>query len=38
MDAKKIKMDFMFGDEDWMPPQGAERLAKDFPNVKVHYI
>ena len=21
-----------------MPPEGAERLAKDFPNVKVHYI
>ena len=34
----EIKIDFMYGDEDWMQPDGARRLAREFKNIKVHTI
>lgn len=34
----KIKVDFLYGDQDWMQPEGAERLANEFKNIKVHMI
>lgn len=34
----EIKIDFMYGDEDWMQPDGARRLAREFQNIKVHTI
>ena len=34
----KVKIDFLYGDEDWMQPDGASRLSKDFPNINVHQV
>ncbi len=34
----KIKVDFFFGDIDWMSKDGAARLEKDFKNIDVHVI
>lgn len=34
----KIAIDFMYGDEDWMKPAGAHRLAQEFKNMKVHKV
>ena len=34
----EIKIDFMYGDEDWMQSDGARRLAREFKNIKVHTI
>ena len=34
----EVKIDFLFGDEDWMQPDGANRLSKDFKNMNVHQV
>ena len=33
-----IPIDFMYGDDDWMRPAGAVRLAKDYENIQVHEV
>lgn len=31
-----MPIDFYFGDEDWMPRDGAERIVKDkFKNIRI---
>ena len=34
----KIRVEFFFGDQDWMSKDGATRLAKDFNNIEMHII
>lgn len=34
----KIRVDFFFGDQDWMSKDGAARLVKDFTNIEMHVI
>lgn len=34
----KIRVEFFFGDQDWMSKDGAARLVKDFKNMEMHII
>jgi pimeloyl-ACP methyl ester carboxylesterase len=33
-----IAVDFLYGDNDWMRPAGAHRLAQEFKNIRVHEV
>ena len=34
----QIRIDFLYGDQDWMQPTGAYRLSRQFKNIKVHNV